>query len=238
MAAANLVNEAIYDTTLAIVPRHSSRIQPCRAMSLGAFTLLGIYTQMILEIFEQYGAVDTYCLPLFMFFHRIESMVIMPLLFLNSLCQNLAKMGSHDDDESGAEPAVPMNPIRMMRAKIPSPAQLGLLYDIFINPVTSRIVLFVLNLVLMIFSCCIVVMGFGCLDPRFVVFFNQDFVILFIVGGVFMFFVSLLGFAGGASESVKYLLPYSIIIAVTLLFQIMAISYGKCYLRVPPCLSY
>jgi hypothetical protein len=64
MAAANLVNEAIYDTTLAIVPRHSSRIQPCRAMSLGAFTLFGIYTQMILEIFEQHGAVDTHCLPL------------------------------------------------------------------------------------------------------------------------------------------------------------------------------
>jgi hypothetical protein len=63
-------------------------------------------------------------------------------------------------------------------------------------------------------------MGFGCLDPRFVIFFNQDFVSLFIVGGVFMFFVALLGFAGGASESITYLLPYTVIIAVTLLFQV------------------
>jgi hypothetical protein len=77
-------------------------------------------------------------------------------------------------------------------------------------------VLFVLNLLVMIFSCYIVVMGFGCLGPRFVVFFNQDFVTLFIVGGVLMFFVSLLGFAGDASESIMYLLPYSITTAVTL----------------------
>jgi hypothetical protein len=241
MVASNLINEAIYDTTLAVLPQWSTRVQPFRMCTLGLFTMIGFYTQLVLyamDFSSQPSHVDTYCLHIFLFLHRIEVYVISPLLFLNSWCKQLAVLGNADlqkdlakakgGGNEGGGGAPPMSVFALkkkLRGKVPSLLQFTLLYQVFINPVTSRIVLFWLNLVLMIFACIMVVLGCGIAASEYQVFFNPYIIICFVLAGVFLFFLSLLGFGGGYSANLKYLLPYTILLGVILGIQCAGLSH-------------
>ena len=67
---------------------------------------------------------------------------------------------------------------------------------------------------MMILSCVLISMGVGLLVGDSVVkhFFDEGVVITVIVAGVIVFFLSLLGFGGGASGKYKYVLPYIILV--------------------------
>jgi hypothetical protein len=241
MVAGNLINEAIYDTALAALPQWSTRVQPFRMCSLGLFTLIGFYTQLVLfamDMSSDASHVDTYCLCIFLWLHRIEKYIIAPLLFLNSWAKQLAVLGNADLQKDlakakgggaaggGAMPPMSIGAMKSkLRGKIPSLLQFTLLYQVFINPVTSRIVLFVLNLVLMIFACLMVIMGCGIAVSEYNIFFNKNIIICFIVAGVFMFFLSLLGFGGGYSKNLKWLLPYTILLFIIISMELAAMVH-------------
>jgi hypothetical protein len=95
IVAANLINEAIYDTALAVLPDQSSRVQPYRMSTLLMMTSIGIFVQEILEHIEnpETGDPHTYCLGCFKFFDRVSGVLMSPLMLVNNFVKSLVTMG-------------------------------------------------------------------------------------------------------------------------------------------------
>jgi hypothetical protein len=88
MVAANLLNEAIFDTTLAAFPGCGSRMQPFRISALLFMSSVGVFVQGILEKLSDPAETDphTFCLGCFKFFNfnKTSTCLMAPLLLLSS----------------------------------------------------------------------------------------------------------------------------------------------------------
>lgn len=202
---------------------------------VGLFVMCGVYSQYILVVLSFDGPlgggdVDTYCKPLFLFLSRIENWIISPLLFLNQGAKAIGNLGNNDNKPPGQRG--PPNPAAMGGAQARavmekfrrSPGLGKVVYILLINKATSRIFLFIINFVMMCMSLAMISLGAGLLMSNLSAFFNAAYIILIVIAGFFLFFISFIGFGAGKTGKFKYLIPYTLMLSAVLVCEVTAFS--------------
>ena len=222
MLAANLCNEAIYDTSLALYPTYGQRIQPYRMFTLGMFASFGFMSQVRLVMLDC-GYKRPFCLRgMYVWLNRVGNVVMVPLMFFNKLGHAMKNLGNTDfaKAEGKAKPSAIDFASSKGRKAAFAAAKLVLL-----NPATARTTLLVVNCAIFCLASALVVLSATVLHSPYVAFVKRDFILVLMLCGVFLIFTSFLGCRAGSSNSFKFLIPYSAVLAGCLVLQVAGGSY-------------
>lgn len=214
LLAANLCNEAIYDTSLALWPNYGLRIQPYRMFSLGMFACFGFMSQLRLTMLDM-GYDKPFCLRgMYVWLNRIGNVLMVPLLWVNKLGLAMKNLGIANE-----KPAKPSSPIDLATSQ-GRQAAWQLFKVVMLNPATSRIVLLFFNLMIFVLAGGLIAMGAAIMDSdKYSAFIDDGYVIAMMVGASLLVFTSFLGCRAGSSNTFKFLVPYSAVLVVTLFIQ-------------------
>jgi lysylphosphatidylglycerol synthetase-like protein (DUF2156 family) len=218
-----MCNEAIFDTVLAVVPAYGNRVQPFRMMFLGLFTAFGFCCQFTLEMWSNGHDFKTpCCMPLMKTLHVFQTVVMGPLLFINSFAAKLKTLGLEK------KPGEPSGSVlsKILADDSPNGGMITMIRKAIINTVTSKLTLFLINLALLILSMAVLMMGARLMStprPDGNRFFNMNYIIVIMLIAAVLVIVSFMGCGGAWSESKKYLFPYTILLGVCLATQLVGL---------------
>lgn len=220
LLAANLCNEAIYDTSLALYPAYGLRIQPYRMFTLGMFAGFGFMSQLRLTLLDM-GYDKPFCLRgMYVWLNRVGNVVMVPLMFTNRFGLAIKNLGIANE-----KPATKSAPIDLVTVQ-GRQAAWQLFKVVMLNPATSRMVLLFLNLVIFLLSCGAIAVGAAIVgSDEYSAFIDNSIVIVMMVGASFLVFTSFLGCRAGSSNTFKFLIPYSAVMLATLCMQMAGAIY-------------
>ena len=217
MVAANLCNEAIFDTILAIAPHHGSRVQPYRMIAFAFFAVFGYTAQFAQEKWDEGGeaaaGVAVIGQPLFRFFWGIGKVVMAPLLLVNAICAMIGG-GGKGAGAGGAGSAAGAKP----------KGGLCFLYGMMFNPAVARVAMLIVNTAMMCVAMLVMSFGTELADYASAGFFEPAYITVLMLAAAVVLFTALLGCGGAFSRKKAFLVPYALLVGTMLVLEVGMVS--------------
>eukprot|EP00937_MAST-01D_sp_MAST-1D-sp2_P000296 g296.t1 len=211
--AANLCNEAIFDTVLAVLPTYGARVQPYRMVAFMWFSLTGFITQYVLQKMDDGESVGVVGAPAFRALWVAGKPVMAPLVALNGLAQGLATLGDSSGDGVAGGGG-------KGKGKGSAPGGVvGRACGCLLAPTVAKATLLLLNSTMLCLALGVLaigtdltrVAGDGIVDPGAVY--------ALMAAAAALAVLSLVGCAGAASRRKALLLPYAAALAALIVAE-------------------
>lgn len=241
IVGANLCCQAIFDTVLAVLPSHGSRVQPYRMVMLGS---LSITSYKLHDWLRQMDAkaghelVETEILPLcFPVVFALQKVGLVVMLPLNTLSQFFAQLRTFGQDnliaelmEEGQKKGGGGVAALLAASQASSAVEKLEAQQAAARGVDDCARTFVrgFNLAFVPFGVALVALGGMAMQSEWKDFLSPTALGCVVGAGVVLIVVGCLGYCGAQTRSRGLLLPYMAIVAVAMLLQLTAagVAYG------------
>jgi hypothetical protein len=192
--------------------------------TMGMFAGFGFMSQLRLMMLDA-GYDRPFCLrDTYVWLNRIGNVLMVPLLFCNRLGVAMKNLGLNDPNapQKKKESTAPIDLATTHGRK----AAWQMFKVLMLNPATSRIVLLFFNVCIFIMATVGMMFAARVLGSDYIgVFVSKDIVIATMVACGLLLFTSFVGCRAGSSNTFKFLIPYSAVLAVTLVIQATGAIY-------------
>ena len=213
MVAANLCNEAIFDTALAVMPSYGSRMQPFRMIAFSFWVLFGYTVQYVCDKFDNGKEVVILQQWLFRSIWATGKVVMVPLLMINGIAQKLEKAG--EEASAGASGAGGGGGVS---------GGLCFLYGLLFNPSTAKIVMLVINTVMLGLAAGVLLLSTELVDIAEAGYFDPAFVGILMATSVVLMVVSLCGCGGAITRKKTFLVPYGALLIFIMVIELSVVG--------------
>lgn len=212
MVAANLCNEAIFDTALAVMPSYGNRMQPFRMIAFSFWVLFGYTVQYACDRFDNGKEVVILQQWLFRSIWATGKVVMVPLLMINGVAEKLEKAGEASAVADGAGGGGGAS------------GGLCFLYGLLFNPTTAKIVMLVINTVMLGLAAGVLLLSTELVDIAEAGYFDPAFVGILMATSVVLMVVSLCGCGGAITRKKAFLIPYGSLLIFIMVIELSVVG--------------